>query len=153
MARMSTSQELFEKKFVKTDGCWNWTANKYRSGYGQFGYGGLTQQAHRVAYQLYIGPIPDGLCVLHRCDNPGCVRPDHLFLGTQADNVHDCIGKGRKVSSFGEKNGNAKLTAEQVAVIREKRANGALLANLAEEFNISESAVSLIANRRNWASI
>lgn len=81
---------------VDTSGdCWIWTATKNRRGYGQFYYEGRLQLAHRVAYKLTYGPVDDDIHVLHRCDNPSCIRPDHLFLGTQRDNVQDMIGKGR----------------------------------------------------------
>ena len=87
--------ERFEEKLVKgrREDCWEWMACKNSGGYGYFGFEGKVQLAHRVAYQLYVGEIPDGLCVCHKCDNPGCVRPDHLFLGTRADNTHDCENK------------------------------------------------------------
>jgi hypothetical protein len=81
------------------DQCWEWTGKaRHPFGYGVFGLGTRqagTMQAHRFSYQLYVGPIPDGMCVLHKCDNPPCVNPDHLFLGTRADNNHDMIAKGR----------------------------------------------------------
>lgn len=84
----------------KTDGCWNWTAHLLPGGYGHFQLGtNRTDRAHRFSYKLHFGPIPkdDGIewCVCHRCDNPRCVRPDHLFLGTDRDNMHDMMRKGR----------------------------------------------------------
>lgn len=87
----------FEKKFTKTDGCWIWNAATDRYGYGAFSYNGKTETASRVSYQLYKGPINDGLHVLHTCDNPACVNPDHLFLGTNKQNVEDRKTKGRRV--------------------------------------------------------
>lgn len=83
--------ERFWPKVEKTDGCWLWTANTRPNGYGLFGSVG----AHRVAYELCVGPIPSGMYVCHRCDNPACVRPDHLFVGTQLDNMRDMVTKGR----------------------------------------------------------
>src|SRR5574343_1097240 len=90
----------FTRKYVvdpDTD-CWNWTASRHRDGYGWFGPGGRGRLilAHRWSYERFVGPVPQGLYVLHRCDNPGCVNPDHLFVGTQQDNVDDCIRKGRR---------------------------------------------------------
>lgn len=89
----------FGRKIEKdpVSGCWNWTASRHRDGYGWFGPGGRGRAvlAHRWAYENFVGPIPSGLYILHHCDNPPCVNPDHLFVGTQADNVADCIRKGR----------------------------------------------------------
>lgn len=86
----------------KTPTCWVWTGttNKSRRGYGIMVHGGVRVQAHRLAHTLLVGPIPEGMFVCHHCDNPPCVRPDHLFLGTQADNIHDMMQKGRHRTSF-----------------------------------------------------
>lgn len=107
--------------------CWTWTGCCTAHGYGQFHFEGKTTKAHRVAWIITHGPIPDGLCVLHRCDNPPCVRPDHLFLGTLSDNMQDCVAKGRAylqrpgVHKRGLANPNGKLTDEDVAAIRALR--------------------------------
>lgn len=87
----------FWSKVQQGEGCWLWTSNVLKNGYGQFwmGAGLVPEYAHRVAWQLTSGPIPDGLFVLHHCDTPTCVRPDHLFLGTHTDNMRDASRKGR----------------------------------------------------------
>ncbi len=93
--------ERFWSKVVRGEGCWIWAASVDDHGYGRFGIGRLRiEPAHRVAWMVANGPIPDGLSVLHRCDNPPCVRPDHLFLGTQRDNMRDMIAKGRGGGQF-----------------------------------------------------
>lgn len=86
--------ELFWQKVDKTEDCWEWTASKNKQGYGIFGHQGQTWLAHRLSYKL-SNMLPDGVKVLHRCDNPPCVNPDHLFLGTQKDNIKDMAAKGR----------------------------------------------------------
>jgi hypothetical protein len=93
----------FWAKVDKTTDCWLWTGGKHRQGYGQISIARKMALAHRVSYELEVGPIPPGMSVLHKCDVPGCVRPDHLFTGTQKDNMADCARKGRTVSFNGAK--------------------------------------------------
>jgi hypothetical protein len=107
--------ERFMAKVAKRDnGCWEWTGCRMPFGHGQFARidGTKPEPAHRSAYALFVGEIPDGMCVCHKCDNPPCVNPDHLFLGTQADNVADMARKGRTRSN---------LTPEQIREIRAAR--------------------------------
>ena len=80
----------------KTGDCWVWTGATTTAGYGEIRFGGKVVRVHRLVYELTVGPIPEGMGVLHRCDNPPCCRPDHLFLGTQRDNARDMVAKGRK---------------------------------------------------------
>ena len=101
----------FWSKVHKTEGCWLWTASRRRDGYGYISVYGMMSAAHRVAWRLSYGDIPPGLFVLHHCDNKVCVRPDHLFLGTQKDNVHDAISKGRLDPAA-----NARLLPREVCV-------------------------------------
>jgi len=88
---------LFLQKIEKTDDCWIWTAAKTPAGYGHFRTENYVAKkyAHRISYKLFVGKIPEGFCVLHKCDNPTCVKPDHLFLGTYKDNADDKSAKGR----------------------------------------------------------
>jgi hypothetical protein len=111
--------------------------------------------AHRYSWELHFGPVPAGLQVCHHCDNRGCVRPDHLFLGTPADNTRDMCEKGRQGhrSSPGEKNGFAKLTNDQVLEIRRRTANGETGTTLARELGVSNSAISGIVLRKSWRHI
>ena len=151
---VGTIQERFEANFTKGDGCWNWEAYKDRDGYGRIVNAGKKRGAHRIAYQLYVGEIPDELQVLHRCDNPSCVNPAHLFLGTVADNMHDCMNKGRftlPVHLSGGKAGGAKLTEEQVKTIREMRAAGVMQNDIAREFGVVRHTISRIVHHYSWA--
>lgn len=146
---MTSALKRFNEKHepVTEAGCWIWTASCLPKGYGWF-YDGGTVLAHRWAYEYFIGPVPNEMCVCHKCDNPACVNPDHLFLGTQADNVADQVQKNRQV--FGERNGNGKLTDEQVRAIR--RSNGSQ-SEIAERFGIDRSLVSLIRSGKRWAHL
>ena len=138
----------------------SWTASRNSGGYGHRYFQGRIQHAHRVAWQKSNGPIPDGLCVLHSCDNPPCVNPAHLWLGTQADNARDRDNKKRRDWSHlltahkvsGEEVGTARLTRETVATIRERYAAGGLRQlDLATEYGVSRSLVQAIVTGRVWA--
>lgn len=132
------------------DECWEWLAGKDRNDYGQFWVRRGLWQAHRVAWVLTYGPIPEGLFVCHHCDNSSCVNPYHLFLGTNADNVADSARKGRRAK--GEKNGSSKLTKEEVLDIRDLYATGEWTQQeLADEFGVSNPAISYLLSRRTWA--
>ena len=142
----------YEKLDARTDksrgpgGCWLWTASTIR-GYGQIRNGHKTLKAHRVAYERAYGPVPDGMCVCHRCDVPACVNPAHLFLGTYADNNQDRSQKGRTARQRGEAHGMARLTEKQIAEIRS--ATGTQR-DIGLRFGISQSHVSNIRNGHNW---
>ena len=90
-------KQRFDLQHRKTSGCWIWEGTRERKGYGRLGRGHSSGQllAHRASYELFVGPIPDGMMVLHRCDIPSCVNPEHLFIGTAADNARDEVAKGR----------------------------------------------------------
>jgi len=143
--------ERLRRYVEKTDGCWLWTGRKTWSGYGEITLGGKRGRkirAHRVAWESVHGPVPNGLCVLHRCDVRSCVRPDHLFLGTRADNAADCLTKARHAR--GERVGSAKLTASQVQQIRDLAACGEARRAIADRFGVSRSNVGLIVSRQRW---
>jgi hypothetical protein len=147
--RVSTSAQ-FWAKVRKTRGCWLWIGTTTADGYGRCGFGRGRRMAHRFSWELRNGPIKDGLLVLHRCDNPPCVRPSHLFLGTDADNSDDMIRKGRQRHPSGEQHGMAKLTAAQVAKIRSlgKNRRYGWRGEVAKRFGISVSHVSHICGKK-----
>lgn len=132
-------------------GCWNWQRSRNNRGYGKQDIGGRRIYAHRAAWERAHGPIPAGLNVLHKCDNPACVNPSHLFLGTMADNSADMAAKGR--SCRGEKHRKAKLTAGQVAIIRRRRATGEPARTIAAAFSVSRQNVADIVARRSWRHV
>lgn len=138
---------------ITDTGCREWQGKRYRTDYGCFMYQGRYIQAHRLAYFLAKGVDPGKLCVCHKCDNPPCVNPDHLFLGTQKDNSQDKVSKGRSNTARGENAGNAKLTADDVRAIRELQKSGMLRRELAERFGVSQKQITVIVNRKQWAHI
>ncbi len=133
--------------------CWEWQAGRFDTGYGAFCVDGQNRGAHRVVYQLECGPIPGGLLVCHSCDNPPCVNPAHLFLGTSADNTADAAAKDRLTFHRGEANGQAKLDDMKVLEIRRRVAAGELHREVAMDFDISCPLVSRIVARKVWTHV
>lgn len=172
----------FWKHIEKTEGCWLWTGTRSSYGYGVIGCvkerGGRTLRTHRVSWELHFGPIPDGLYVCHRCDNPPCANPAHLFLGTNSDNSNDKVVKGRTPKGdkngaythpesrpFGDRNGSrrhpearprgsayrsAKLTEATARAILDSFASGDTKAALARRYGVSETLIYNVVTGRNW---
>ena len=136
--------------------CWVWTGCKADFGHGHFRVNGHKTQAHRYSYELHAGAISGRLCVLHRCDNPSCVNPDHLFLGTRVDNNLDRDQKGRKGDHKGTCNGRAKLTESQAGEIRQRYRRGSADASirvLAREYGVSRSAIQYLVSGQHWRHV
>jgi hypothetical protein len=146
-----TPEWRFDRHVQKSDGCWLWTGWRNQRGYGAFGVTpDRPMQAHRFAWQMAVGPIPEGLCVLHRCDNPPCVRPDHLFLGTRADNWADAHAKGRDCPPprmVGERNPAARLTAAEVQAIRRDSRPRRFIESA---YGVGKSTVGRIKRGQSW---
>ena len=150
--------ERFWSKVRKGDFCWDWTHAVSRGGYGKFSVKrSKWVEAHRISYLIENGVIPDGICVLHKCDNKICVRPDHLFLGTHKDNIQDCISKGRaRFGSnpyHGQDHPNSKLANGVISIIRKYRKKGWKLREIAELCQVSQSLISMILNGKRWKHI
>lgn len=147
-----TLEERFWPKVKKTSGCWEWVAATNGAGYGMVFAGKVKKLAHRVSWELCNGPIPRGKQVLHLCDNPGCVNPEHLAIGTAKDNMRDMAGKGRarNRTASGTHNRQAKLSAAQARAIREQYLSGESQHELAIEFGVSRAAISHVVTGRNW---
>lgn len=174
----------WEKKFIKNgpDDCWEWTGVKDDDGYGRFYLNGSCRQsAHRVCFRLHKGTIPDGLCVCHTCDNPPCVNPAHLWLGTNQQNIQDKVAKNRQATgeainanckrAFGDANGSRKhperlsrgnynhmrknppkLSMDKAEEIRKLKLHGARVKDLAVRFDVSPATICDILNNRTWDS-
>lgn len=159
----------FWAKVRITPGCWLWTASKRNKGYGAFCYtrGGavVNGRAHRISWEVHNGPIPEGLKVLHRCDTPACLNPEHLFLGTLQDNVDDMVQKGRHVcgsthvpaAQAGYRRGvahhAAKLTPETVRAIRADWDDGCTVSELNEKYGLRGVHAWKVATRRTWKHV
>lgn len=148
-----TPLERFWKFVEKTDYCWNWTGATVSKGYGVLRVNGKNERTHRYSYIIHNGTIPKGAgyhgtCVLHKCDNPKCVNPEHLSLGNNSDNVNDMVSKMR--NTIGERNGMAKLKIKDVIEIRKLKKQGYSLSKLSSKFKIAISTVSQIINKKRW---
>jgi hypothetical protein len=154
--------QRFAKYVRKGDGCWEWTGAKPNGRYGTLHLGGPVRRtglAHRISWMIHFGPIPDGLCVLHRCDNPGCVRPDHLFLGTKGDNNRDAVAKNRHRSVArerpelmlrGERHPAARLTERDVIAIRLSSCGPH---ELATTYAVTYQNIMAILTRKTWRHV
>jgi endogenous inhibitor of DNA gyrase (YacG/DUF329 family) len=136
--------ERFWEKVEKTESCWLWTGGLLKTGYGSVRVGGKALRAHRVAYELLVGKIPDGMLLRHSCDNPKCVNPSHLIPGTKRQNTEDALERGQHVC--GEDHFRSKLDNRSVTTIRAALAAGVSGKFLAEQFRVSRSLISEIKN-------
>lgn len=145
------SIETFEQRFFdrvdKTENCWFWKGLKTKRGYGVCKKLGKNITTHRISYEMHKGSIPDGMCVLHKCDNRCCVNPDHLVLGTHQDNLDDMFCKNRHIK--GEKSCKSKLTEAQVIEIRNLSKDNTKN-QLANMFNVSPHTIYSVVSRRSW---
>jgi len=161
---MKTTAERFAERTVEFpgDGCHIWIGHRDQYGYGRVWLDGKMRGAHRVAYEAAYGTIPElpdadarGACVLHRCDDPACVNPNHLFVGSHLDNMRDMDTKGRRRSTSrpGERNPAARLTLAAVRDIRVRRAAGATMTSLAREYGLTKGGVAHVVKRRAWRDV
>jgi hypothetical protein len=140
--------ERFWEKVEKTETCWLWTGGLLKTGYGSIRDNGKALRAHRVAYELLVGQIPDGMLLRHSCDNPKCVNPAHLIPGTAAQNSQDALDRGRAI--VGEAHHNAKIPNHAIATIRAALAAGVPGKYLAKQFGVDPTVISRIKLNKKW---
>lgn len=133
--------------------CWTWKARTNRGGYGYFRVGSKALTAHRVSYEMAYGLIPQGMLVCHRCDNPPCVNPAHLWLGTEQDNTQDSVQKGRRARQYGAANGFSRFSEADISEIRRAAASGALQKDIAHRFGVDRSTISYILTGKTWRHV
>ena len=147
------TQERIEAKVLRIPeaGCWVWMGSTQVRGYGEIISNNRKHLAHRASYEAFVGKIPKGMYVCHACDNVACVNPNHLFLGTQKQNLQDMANKGR--STRGVKNPMAKLTEEQVKEIKQGFAAAKTDMELAKQFNMSRQGINGIRKGKLWSYV
>lgn len=144
--------DRFWAKVNKTSYCWEWTGALTTAGYGSLRHRRRTLYAHIVSYEEAYGPVPQGLCVCHDCDNRRCVRPGHFFLGTKGDNLRDAARKDRM--QYGEARPLSRLTEADVAAIRDRYARGGISQDaLATEYGVCQATISQTVRRERWRRV
>lgn len=146
-----SARERFFKKVIKTPTCWLWTGYLLKDGYGSFSEFRKSIPAHRYSYKEFVAPIPVGLLVRHSCDNPSCVNPEHLVLGTQKDNCQDAVSRGRNV--HGESHGGCKITASIAKQVKVLLSLGRSMVAISQELHISYYVVCDIKRGKTWNSV
>lgn len=147
------SRRLWSRVDRSQEGCWEWQAGKTAAGYGEFMFQRKMYYAHRAAWILSCGDIPDGKCVRHKCDNPACCRPDHLELGTQNDNVQDMMSRGRGRKAVGNQNARSKLNPTKVRQVRRMRRQGKTLKQIAEAMGVNDKTIHAIVTGKTWKHV
>ena len=143
--------EIFQSNIIVTDkGCWEYQV-KGNSFYGKMTINGKDVRAHRFIYEYTYGVIPESMLVCHKCDNPPCCNPDHLFLGTSKDNTQDMLKKSRGNPPRGNKQPHAKLNEDKVKIIKKRLLNGGKIQEIANDFNVGRAAISQIKRNKNWS--
>lgn len=151
--KVPKNQQYFYDRTKRVQGpletqCWEWQRGTFPNGYGSVTIDGKATPAHRVAFSVFVGKIPAGRYVCHKCDNPLCCNPDHLFVGTPGDNMKDMANKDRH--TFGERSARSKLTEKQVEEIR---SSGLLGRELAEQYGVAISTIYTVRRRETWKHV
>jgi len=145
-----TKERITERCVINENDCWEWTGAHTPQGYGFIGHNYKLMYTHRLAHELWIGPIGENMSVCHKCDNPRCCNPDHLFCGTPLENSADMVLKGRNVLVRGENHWKSKLTDNDVIEIRDLLSKGMRGIRIAHMYDVSSSTISDIKKGKKW---
>ena len=150
--KMKTAIDRFESKITKVvSGCWLWGGSLDTGGYGRFNINGKTSGAHRLSYEIKNGDIPRGKHILHTCDTPSCVNPDHLFLGTHQDNMADKVKKGRQAKGLNLP--QSKLTDDDIPIIRQRLRKKESQQSIAKDYSVTRTIISMIHRKLIWKGV
>lgn len=152
--KLISISEKLTRHNVSDNGCWIWNSTKDKDGYGVFTHHRNKQiRAHRASYEFYVGDIPDGAFICHKCDTPACINPNHLFIGTAKENTRDMITKGRKASLCGSDHRLSKLTESNVIEIRKLHTYGLAHSEIAKCYGVVFQTISSVVRRKTWGGI
>lgn len=155
MARPKNGTTFWDRVWSQisfNDGCLHFNGHKDECGYGRINRNGKLVRLHRAVWEHHNGTIPDKMVICHKCDNPGCINIEHLFVGTQADNVKDMWSKGRANILSGERNGGSKLKAKDIPLIRDRLANGETGYSIARSYGVTGECILHIKNGNSWVN-
>lgn len=154
LCQSDLKQQLFARREVDpVTKCWLWIGSKDGAGYGTLSNGGKIHKAHRAAYGVFVGPIPDGMLVCHRCDTPPCFNPEHLFVGSQSDNMQDMARKGRHPYPRGDRHHGAKMTESDVVCILAASKFGLQTVDISRKLNLPYFSVHDVVRGKSWTHI
>lgn len=152
--QLNTTADFHKKYRISDSGCWEWLGFLNEWGYGRFNMNGRKILAHRASWEIHFGPIYLGALVCHKCDNPSCVNPNHLFLGSVKDNAVDMAAKGRQNGPRGVSHHSAKLNPDLVREIRQKHKSGLLgTYDIAREYGVTQAAAWAVVARKTWKHV
>lgn len=152
MRGLSLKERFYSKFIVNSEnGCWEWAANRFPKGYGCFKLNGKSNAAHRISYKIHVGEIKERMVICHKCDNPCCVNPNHLFMGTQKENLQDRNLKGRSIK--GHKNGRCILTEKDIPIIKSLLKEKIDQRDIAKKFGVAQTTISSIKLNKSWSHL
>lgn len=154
LARKPIKDRLIENSSIDQEtGCWNWNGSLINKGYGQISIKGKNCQPHRISWKVFVGEIPKGMQINHKCHNSKCINPEHLYTGTQQENIRDMDLSNRRSISFGSKCNQSRLNDGLIKIIRDSLSKGSRACDLANEFGVGRTCIANIKHKRTWKHV